>query len=89
MYLRRFTFEGDLTAFQGENVVRTLCPGLLLVATTGLMLGCLGGLSGCDGKPADGTVIINPATPLTDEQKAEHRKFYPDRSKKARKGGGG
>jgi len=53
------------------------------------MLVCLGGLSGCDSKPADGTVIVNEAKPLTDEQKAEHRKYYPDRSKKAARKGGG
>jgi hypothetical protein len=68
--------------------VRILCPGLLSVATFGLMLLCLGGLSGCgDGKPADGT-MVKGAPPLTDEQKAAHRKFYPDRSKNAGKKGG-
>jgi len=33
-------------------------------------------------------MIVNEAQPLTDEQKAEHRQFYPDRSKKAGKKGG-
>ena len=62
--------------------------GKLSVAAFGLMLGSLGGLSGCDSKPADGTVIVNEAKPLTDEQKAAQRKFYPDRSKNAAKKGG-
>jgi hypothetical protein len=51
------------------------------------MLGCLGGLSGCDGKPADGTVIVNEAPPLTDEQKAEHKKYYDPAKRAAKKGG--
>jgi hypothetical protein len=50
-----------------------------------LMLGCLAALSGCGSKPADGTTIVNEAPKLTDEQKAAHRKFYPERSKNTRK----
>jgi hypothetical protein len=52
------------------------------------MLVGFGALSGCDNKPADGTVIVNDAPPLTEEKKAAIRKYYPDRSKKgANKGG--
>lgn len=68
--------------------MRMSCAGLSSLAASGLLLGCLGGLSGCDSRPSDGTVIVNEAKPLTDEQKAEHRKFYPDRSKKAARRGG-
>jgi hypothetical protein len=68
--------------------VRISFAEILSVATLGLMLACLAGLSGCDSKPADGTTIVNKARVLTDEQKAQHRKFYPDRSKKAGNRGG-
>ena len=68
--------------------MRISCAGILSVAAFGLTLVCLGGLSGCDSKPADGTMIVTEAKPLTDEQKAEQRKFYPDRSKNAGKQGG-
>jgi hypothetical protein len=44
-------------------------------------------MSGCDSKPPDGTMIATEAKPLTDEQKAEHRKFYPERTKKTGKRG--
>ncbi len=62
--------------------------GISSLAAIGLISVCLGGLSGCESKPADGTVIANEAKPLTDEQKAAHRKFYPDRSKKSARAGG-
>jgi hypothetical protein len=67
--------------------VRILCPGLLSVATFGLMLLCLGGLSGCgDGKPADGT-MVKEAAPLTDEQKVVHKKYYDPAKRAANRGG--
>jgi hypothetical protein len=77
-----------VTVFRGEYIVRTLYPGLLSVAVFGLMLGCLGGLCGCDSKPGDGTVVATEAKDLTPEQRAIHQKGYADRHKKAGTTGG-
>jgi hypothetical protein len=63
--------------------VRILYPLLLSVATYGLTLACLGGLCGCDSKPADGTAVTTEAKELAPEQKAIHQKGYADRHKKA------
>ena len=68
--------------------MRVLYAGLLSVATLGLMLGCLAGLSGCgDGKPADGT-MVNAAPPLSAEQKTMLKKYYDPAKRAARNQGG-
>jgi hypothetical protein len=53
-----------------------LRDGLLTTTTASLILAMAAGSSGCgDGKPEDGT-LVKGAAPLSDEQKAVHRKFY-------------
>jgi hypothetical protein len=63
--------------------VRMFRPALLSATMLGSTLFGLTGVScmtGCGGKPADGTMVIG-AAPLSEAQKAMHRKFY-DRSAK-------
>jgi hypothetical protein len=60
--------------------VRILCSGLLSVLAFGLLLAFLGGLSGCDSKPSDGTTVEGGA-PVSAEQKAKVRSLYVDRHK--------
>ena len=54
----------------------------LLVLTFGLLLVCLGGLSGCDSKPADGTVVLDSGK-VSEEQKSKVESYYKDRRKSA------
>jgi hypothetical protein len=54
--------------------VRIVCSRLLLVVALGLLPMCLGGLSGCDSKPADGTLVETPQ--ITADQKAEVKAQY-------------
>ena len=37
--------------------MRIFCFWVVVGGAFGLLLVCLGGLSGCDSKPADGTVV--------------------------------
>jgi hypothetical protein len=64
--------------------VRIFCSGLLSVVAFGLLLVCVGGLSGCDSKPADGTVVPDSG-PVSAEQKAKVKALYVDRHKSATK----
>jgi hypothetical protein len=64
--------------------VRILRSGLLSVLALGSLLVCLGGSSGCDSKPADGTMVEGGA-PVSAEQKAKIKSFYADRHKGAEK----
>jgi hypothetical protein len=84
---RRFPFEGDRAACREEYVVRILYPGLSSIAAFGLMLGCLGGLSGCDSKPADGTVV-QEGPHMTDEQKEKVKSYRANRLKNGQKTAG-
>jgi hypothetical protein len=63
------------------SVVR---PALLFVVALGSLLVCLGGLSGCDSKPSDGSVVTDSG-PIDPEQKARIKAFYADRHKPATK----
>ncbi len=60
--------------------MRIFCSGLLSVTAAGLLLVCVGGLSGCDSKPADGTVVSDSG-PVSAEQKAKVKALYVDRHK--------
>jgi hypothetical protein len=61
--------------------VRILCPELSSVAALGFMLGCLGVLSGCDSKPADGTVV-QEGPQISDEQKQKVKQYREDSRQK-------
>jgi hypothetical protein len=61
--------------------VRILSSGLSSVAAFGFMLGCLGGLSGCDGKPTDGTVV-QQGPQMSDEQKQKVMQYREDSRQK-------
>jgi hypothetical protein len=63
--------------------VRIPCFGLLLVFTFGFGLVCLGGLSGCDSRPADGTVVQDSGT-ISEEQQSKVDSHYKDRKKNAK-----
>jgi hypothetical protein len=52
----------------------------LSTASIGLLLACLGGLSGCDSKPSDGAQVADSG-PVDPEQKAKVKAFYADRHK--------
>jgi hypothetical protein len=45
------------------------------------MLGCLGVLSGCDSKPADGTVV-QEGPQISDEQKQKVKQYREDSRQK-------
>jgi hypothetical protein len=63
--------------------VRILYSGLLSVLTFGLLLVCLGGLSGCDSRPADGTMVQDSGT-VSKEQQSKVDSHYKDRKKNAK-----
>jgi hypothetical protein len=50
--------------------------------TVALLLVCLGGLSGCDSKPADGTVVQDSGK-VSEEQRSKVESYYKDRRKTA------
>ena len=62
--------------------MRNLCSGLTMVVALGLLLFGLGGLSGCDSKPSDGSQVADSG-PIDAEQKAKVKAFYADRHKAA------
>ena len=64
--------------------MRILCSRLLSVLPFGLLLFCVGGLSGCDSRPADGTVVQESGT-ISEEEKSEVESRYMDRKKNAQK----
>ena len=49
--------------------MRILCSRFMVVVAFGLLSICVGSLSGCDSKPADGTLVEKPE--ISAEQKAE------------------
>ena len=65
--------------------MRIRCSRLLVVVAFGLLSICLGGVSGCDSKPADGMLEEPPH--VSAEQKAEVQAQYQnqmlERKKKA------
>ena len=63
--------------------MRILCCRLLLVFAFGFGLVCLGGLSGCDSRPADGTVVQDSGT-VSEEQQSKVDSHYKDRKKIAK-----
>ena len=54
--------------------MRIRCSRLLLGVALGLLPMSLGGLSGCDSKPADGTLVETPQ--ITADQRAEVKAQY-------------
>jgi hypothetical protein len=50
--------------------------------TVALLLVFLGGLSGCDSKPADGT-MVQDGDKVSEEQKSKVQSYYKDRRKSA------
>jgi hypothetical protein len=64
--------------------VRSLAAGLLSMLAFGLLLVCLGGLSGCGSRPADGQVVPDGAI-ASAEQKSKVDSYYTDRKKNATK----
>jgi hypothetical protein len=59
-------------------------PVFLSLAEFGLLLVCLGGLSGCDSKPTDGSQVADSSS-ISPEQKAKVKAYYADRHKPATK----
>lgn len=49
--------------------MRILCSRFMVVVAFGLLSICVGSLSGCDSKPADGTLVESPE--ISAQQKAE------------------
>jgi hypothetical protein len=68
--------------------MRGLCSRLLVGIAFGLPPICLGGLSGCDSKPADGSLVEQPRIEADQiaEVKAQYRKrILATRSKPSKK----
>lgn len=74
--------------------MRILCSRFLLVVAFGLLPICLGGLSGCGSKPADGSLVEPPeisAEQKTDvsaeikQQSLERRSKFSKKGKTARR----
>ena len=69
--------------------MRILCSRFFTVVAFGLLPICLGGLSGCGSKPADGTVVeqaqIDPDQQT--EVKAQYQKQMLERQSKSSKKG--
>ena len=63
-----------------EFAVRIVFRGSLLFVVYGSMMCLLGGMTGCDGRPADGTVIDSGVT-VSEEQKAKIKGFYANRAR--------
>jgi hypothetical protein len=63
--------------------VRILCSTVLSVVASGLLLVCVGGVTGCDSKPADGTVVQASGT-VSEEQQSKVDSHYKDRKKNAK-----
>jgi hypothetical protein len=64
--------------------VRILCSRLLSVLPVGLLLVCVGGLSGCDSRPADGTVVQDSGA-ISEQEKSKVESRYMDRKRNAQK----
>jgi hypothetical protein len=64
--------------------VRILFSWLSSVFTLALPLIWLGSLSGCDSRPADGTVVQDSGT-ISEEEKSKVESHYMDRKKNAQK----
>ena len=65
--------------------MRKLCSRFWVVVAFGLLPICLGDLSGCDSKPADGT-LVEPAQIDADQQaevKAQYQKQMLERQSKS------
>ena len=69
--------------------MRILCSRFLVVVAFGLLPICLGSLSGCDSKPADGTVVEPPQIDADQkaEVKAQYQKQMLERQSKSSKKG--
>jgi hypothetical protein len=64
--------------------VHTLRSRWRSLAVTGLLLVCLGGLSGCESKPPDGSQVADSG-PIDSEQKAKVKAAYAKTHKPATK----
>jgi hypothetical protein len=60
--------------------VRILCSRFSVTVAFGLLSICVGGLSGCDSKPADGTLVEAPQ--IDADQKAEVKAQYQRQSQR-------
>src|SRR5262249_46400447 len=80
----RSTDVRDLTARRGEYLVNIPCSRSLSVLLFGLLLACMSGLSGCDSRPADGTVVQDSRT-ISEQEKSRVESRYVDRKKNAQK----
>ena len=69
--------------------MRILCSRFLVVVAFGLLPICLGGLSGCGSKGADGTLVEAPHidTKQIDEVKAQYQRQRLERRAKSSKKG--
>lgn len=67
--------------------MQTFRSGILTLTACGLLLVCLGGVSGCDSRPSDGS-MIEPVDGVSAEQKAKVKGFYANRAKAATKKAG-
>ena len=69
--------------------MRILCSRFLVVVALGLLPISLGGVSGCDGKPADGTVVEHAQIDADQktEVKAQYQKQMLERQSKFSKQG--
>ena len=54
--------------------MRILCSRFLVMVAFGLLSICVGGLSGCDSKPADGSLV--ETSQIDADQKAEVKAQY-------------
>ena len=64
--------------------MHNLCSRWLSLAAPGLLMACLGGLSGCDSKGPDGALVKESGI-VDPEQKAKVKAFYADRHAVAKK----
>jgi hypothetical protein len=69
--------------------VRILCSRFLVVVAVGLLPICLGGLSGCGSKPADGEFAeeANISAEQKSEVKAQYQKRMLEKQSKSSKKG--
>jgi hypothetical protein len=74
----RTTFLSDLLACREEFVLQASRFRWLSLTAIGLLLLCLGGLSGCDSKPPDGSQVVE-AGAVSPEQKAKVEAQYKNR----------
>jgi hypothetical protein len=75
---------GDFPLVEEESVVRIVCSRFLAVVAFGVLPIALGGLSGCNWKPADGMLDEPPHIDATqkEEVKGQYQKQRLERQSK-------